>query len=372
MCFYTIRLNEQYSKDTIGLNRGRNLEFSFLVGIFFVNASQAEPGRYPRSRLGFFFLFCARVERGCLSSRQPRKTARSPVLLLVLAVFFLVWIRGGKLVRIGLPGFLVSNTATDDSPLPRKKIPFEHQIEHEVKAHGQKGEVVPGAQQDGKSQGGQGQQARRGQSCGHPRRRGGLHPGAQQAVKGHAAVQGLDGQAVEDAQHQVGPGKIAFPLAQKRQGPGQEPIYPGASQGDRRHLPVGEELLPVGNDAAAQGRHLDRGRGRFQPKEHCHVGGLVAGGGCQKKGAAVRPQEQAAKGQQRETGESQAHLAASQRESHHQIRWRDASPSQGLGLGVGWAEGEGPAVGPWGSASSQAGSWISWEASCWYQAVKVS
>ena len=91
-----------------------------------------------------------------------------------------------------------------------------------------------------------------------------------------------------------------------------------------------------------------------------------------KKGAAVRPQEQAAKGQQRETGESQAHLAASQRESHHQIRWRDASPSQGLGLGVGWADGEGPAVGSWGSASSQAGSWISWEASCWYQAVKVS
>ena len=48
------------------------------------------------------------------------------------------------------------------------------------------------------------------------RRRGGLHPGAQQAVKGHAAIQGLDGQAVEGAQHQVGPGKIAFPLAQKR------------------------------------------------------------------------------------------------------------------------------------------------------------
>ena len=85
------------------------------------------------------------------------------------------------------------------------------------------------------------------------------------------------------------------------------------------------------------------------------MGGLVAGGGCQKKGAAVRPQEQAAKGQQREAGES-----------------RDASPSQGLGLGVGWADGEGPAVGSWGSASSQASSWISWEASCWYQAVKVS
>lgn len=133
----------------------------------------------PLSRLGFFFLFFPRVERGCLSSRQPRKTARSPVLLLVLAVFFLVWIRGGKQVRIGMPGFLISNTATDDSPLPRKKIPFEHQIEHEVKAHGQKGEVVPGAQQDGKSQDGQGQQARRGQSCGHPRRCGGLHPGAQ-------------------------------------------------------------------------------------------------------------------------------------------------------------------------------------------------
>lgn len=66
---------------------------------------QAEPGRYPRSRLGFFFLFCARVERGCLSLRPPRKSARSPVMLLVLAVFFLVWIRGGKLVRIGLPGF---------------------------------------------------------------------------------------------------------------------------------------------------------------------------------------------------------------------------------------------------------------------------
>lgn len=148
-------------------------------GIFFVNASQAEPGRNPRSRLGFFFLFCARVESGCLSSRQPRKTARSPVLLLVLAVFFLVWIRGGKLVRIGMPGFLVSNTATDDSPLPRKKVPFEHQVKHEVEAHGQKGKVVPGAQQDGKSQGGQGQQARRGQSCGHPRRCGGLHPGAQ-------------------------------------------------------------------------------------------------------------------------------------------------------------------------------------------------
>lgn len=108
-------------------------------------------------------------------------------------------------------------------------------------------------------------------------------------MKGHAAVQGLDGQAVEGTQHQVGPGKIAFPLAQKRQGPGQEPIYPGASQGDRRHLPVGEELLPVGDDAAAQGRHLDRGRGRFQPKEHCHMGGLVAGGGCQKKALPSAP-----------------------------------------------------------------------------------
>ena len=47
-------------------------------------------------------------------------------------------------------------------------------------------------------------------------------------MKGHAAVQGLDGQAVEDAQHQVGPGKIAFPLAQKRQGPGQ--FIPGPAR----------------------------------------------------------------------------------------------------------------------------------------------
>ena len=74
MCFYTIRLNEQYSKDTIGLNRGRNLEFSFLVGIFFVNASQNNIIRtFIQSEMGSDLLFISRKLK--IGKRKTGRTA---------------------------------------------------------------------------------------------------------------------------------------------------------------------------------------------------------------------------------------------------------------------------------------------------------
>ena len=74
MCFYTIRLNEQYSKDTIGLNRGRNLEFSFLVGIFFVNASQINIIRtFIQSEMGSDLLYISRKLQ--IGKRKNGRTA---------------------------------------------------------------------------------------------------------------------------------------------------------------------------------------------------------------------------------------------------------------------------------------------------------
>ena len=92
----------------------------------------------------------------------------------------------------------------------------------------------------------------------------------------------------------------------------------------------------------------------------------MAGSSSQEKHAVPRPQKQAAKCQQGEEGEPRLHRATAKPETNTHTRCKEVSSPQGLALasGAGEGDGDGEGDGVGADSPSQAGSWISWEASC--------